>query len=174
MDQSYKEFSKLAKLSCPESCSECCEGHHVHTSLFELLPAAQRLYKEGRTEEILANIKNFKPGHCALIKNHRCTTYEERPSLCRLFGLGRIEDKKGDEEKACFSICKILKEQTPEKVHALQQIEDLKKIKTFRQLHLPLLAQIPPGEAEELPLNEALKRAIEKTLLHYSYQEEIL
>ncbi len=165
IDQAYEEFSKLADLSCPKDCSSCCQDHHVHTSSFEMLPAAQRLYRDGKTDEILEAIESFPPNHCVLLNDHRCSLYEERPSMCRLFGMGRIENKN------TFSICKIIKGKYPEKVKAIHNIDDLKRIKSFNQLYLPLMTQLPQGESEELPINIALKKAIEKVHFNSLYQQ---
>ncbi len=167
MDQAYEEFSKLADLSCPKDCSSCCQDHHVHTSSFEMLPAALRIYREGKTDDIREAIERSSPNHCVLLKDHRCTLYEERPSMCRLFGMGRIENKDS------FSICKIIKKEYPEKVEALQRIDELKNIKSFNQLYFPLMTQIPQGEVEELPINTALKKAIEKVLFYSHYQQDL-
>ena len=170
MDQAYAEFSKLSKLSCPKNCSSCCEDHHVHTSSFEMLPAALRLLKEGKTDETLEAIDGLSANHCALVKNHRCSVYEERPSMCRLFGMGRIENKT--EDKETYSICKIIKKNNADSIRDLEKVKELKNIKSFSQLYMPLVTQIPQGEAEELPINEALKKAIEKVLLYSSYQKD--
>lgn len=164
MDKSYETFHKLSLLSCPQGCSSCCKDHQVHTTSFEMLPAALRLFREDKTDSILEHIETYPPGRCALLHDDKCITYDERPSLCRLFGMGRIENKNS------FSICKIIKEQNPEQVKNLVTIEELKHIKSYGQLYFPLITLIPRNEAEEVPLNQALKKAIEKVLLYSNYQ----
>lgn len=170
MSESYERFCQIGKLSCPPHCSRCCEEHQVSTTVFEMIPAAEVLYEKGLMEETLELIEKSPPHFCVLLKDQRCRLYEQRPSLCRLFGLGRIENKNEKDSELKFSICKIIKEKNPLQVQNLSKITELKELKTFNQLYMPLYTSIPANESEELPLNLALKKALEKVALYKSYE----
>lgn len=172
MEENFKQFSEIGNISCLQNCSKCCTQQHAATSMFEMLPTAEDLYNKGLMEETLKRIDLSPPECCVLASDHGCMTYPLRPSICRLFGLGRIENKKDDDQTFNFSICKVIKDRYPQKVEELKNINQLKKIKTCNQLYLPLLAQIPPSEAIELPINIALKKAFDQIALFKSYDQE--
>lgn len=172
MTETFQRFSQISKLSCPSNCSLCCEEHRPSVTTFEMLPAAEEIFNQGLMDEMMKLIDEYPRGHCVLIQNHRCQVYNLRPSLCRLFGLGRIENKNANKMLPSFSVCKILRKENHEKIENLSKLTELQKLKTFKELYSPIQGQIPQYESEELPINEALKKALVKIAFKKSYERE--
>ena len=76
-----------SKMACKAGCSACCRGD-FHIALIEGLAvkeAVNALPEE--TKKIIAhNIANPNPDRCPLLIDDRCSIYNERPILCRIFG----------------------------------------------------------------------------------------
>lgn len=172
MTETFKRFSQISELSCPSNCSLCCEEHRPSVTIFEMLPAAEEIFNKGLMDETIKLIDEYPSGHCVLIKNHLCQVYHLRPSLCRLFGLGRVENKNANEMTPTFSVCKVLRKENHDQIENLSKLTELQKLKTFKELHSPILGQIPQNESEELPINQALKKALIKIALKKSYERE--
>jgi len=168
MTKNYERFSKMAKISCPKECCLCCKIQHVSANSFEMIPIAEKIFELDLLDDTLKRIENYPEEHCVLLKDNQCSMYHLRPSLCRLFGLGKVKTKK--DPYFLFSICRVIKENHPQIIETLSLKKGFENIKTFTQLHLPLLARIPEEQKNELPINEALKQALIKIAFYKSYE----
>lgn len=92
-----KEF-----IYCKEGCSYCCERGDFPISQIEYDYMSLGFEKLDETSKniIKQNIKNLKNSNkesyvCPYLINHRCSIYNNRPIVCRTFGL-LTEDAKGN------------------------------------------------------------------------------
>src|SRR5262245_9757331 len=99
IDAGTSSFARRSGLACPNGCGHCCENPQVETTVLEALPLAYWLLTrpEGvdlASEELSAIRAEGERRRCIFYKPTagsdptlgRCTVYEERPGLCRLFG----------------------------------------------------------------------------------------
>jgi hypothetical protein len=97
-----------------------------------------------------------------------------RPSVCRLFGFAAVSGKP--PEKGQLSTCKIIKEQDPEAIAKAMDLltanqHDVPYVRDYT-MQIEVLA---PGTAfsERLPINDAIKIALEKVAILPPYMTEI-
>ncbi len=172
MGQSFSTYQASVGLSCPTGCGQCCLNPEVEASMLEMLPMALRIYDEGKLEEWLDRLETNTISHCLIFnyqggRKGQCTLYMERPSLCRMFGVSGYLDKKGE---IAISICKLLKQDFPEKA---QKIKDEKgpDVPKLRDWSLHLSTIHPELIQKRIPINDALKEALEKIALYAKYYE---
>lgn len=77
-------YTAIPEFDCKPGCFECCGPVPCHDWELEKLGV--------ETGEFIAakNLKVIEPGKCQFIKDGKCSVYERRPLMCRLFGT--IED----------------------------------------------------------------------------------
>lgn len=126
----FAKAQKASGMHCPPGCGACCINPAVEVSPLEMLPMAYALLEQGKAETLLEQITNDPTSACPLYeaqsedrKKGRCTQYETRPLLCRLFGVSARRDKYNELE---MMLCRELKNLYPELAQDSQgQIEKL-------------------------------------------------
>jgi len=100
--------------------------------------------------------------------NGSCSNYRYRGLICRLFGFAASRNKYGELRLAT---CTIIKEEQNENYNAAEKgIGDGKYVPVFTDYYMQL-TQIDYHLASLLlPINQALKRAIEEVLQYYAYR----
>jgi Fe-S-cluster containining protein len=184
---------KLATgLRCVPGCGSCCESRHVEATVVEALPLAKEIYRRGEEEKILMAIDEkdlrgdpvcvlfrpnpHRPGH------GRCAYYEFRFLVCRLFGFATRRGKSGKLE---FSPCKIIKQNYPETVSAVDRfigrellpnnvegpaLRELEgpilsnaeglKIPVYQETFMRIAALEPGTGFLRYPVNQAIRKAL--------------
>ena len=162
-------FTRAAGLACPVDCGACCRNPRVTTTSLEMLPAAVMLLASGRAEKLLATLREggeggekLAGGVCALFDG-RCSLYPGRPLVCRLFGSGARRSAHGKRE---FLGCALLREAADPA--AVSEAIDLAPV--AGESLGALLALDPSDAVRELPINDALRFALERVLLDDSYR----
>jgi hypothetical protein len=169
-------FKSETSLHCLTGCGRCCSKPDIDASPLEFLPWAFHLFLNGKAEETLLELNNSFVATChiyrplALIEeyNGSCSNYIYRGLICRLFGYAASRDKYGQLRLAT---CKIIKENQLENFNnAEEAISKGLYIPIFTDYYMQL-SQIDYGLATTvLPINDALKRAIEEVLQYYAYR----
>lgn len=170
------QFQKETKLSCVAGCGKCCTHPAIDASPLEFLPWAFQLFLKGEAEQTLTQLDDSENLTCHVYKplalpgQGRCTDYKYRGLICRLFGFGASRDKYGNLRLAT---CKIIKEGQSKNYEAAQQgISESMKIPIFTDYYLKL-SQIDHHLGNMiLPINKALKIALEEVLQYYHYRPE--
>ena len=169
-------FKAETQLSCNMGCGKCCSTPNIDASPLEFLPWAYHLFLNGKAEETLEELNNATRKSCLLyrplsvLEYHKgnCSNYRYRGLICRLFGYAANTDKFG---KLRLTTCKIIKEEQQEKFTAAE--ESINKgiyVPIFTDYYMQL-AQIDLRMGIMLlPINEALKMAIEEVLHYYAYR----
>ncbi|WKL47503.1 YkgJ family cysteine cluster protein [Flavobacterium pectinovorum] len=169
-------FKSETHLYCNAGCGKCCSTPNIDASPLEFLPWAFHLFLNGKAEETLVELKNNEVKNCHLYRSisileyqkGSCSNYRYRGLVCRLFGYAANTDKFG---KLRMATCKIIKEQQTEN---FTKAEDLINKKTYVPIfsdYYMRLAQIDLRMGVILiPINEALKIAIEEVLSYYAYR----
>tara|TARA_R110002051_G_scaffold324168_1_gene420316 strand:+ start:434 stop:1042 length:609 start_codon:yes stop_codon:yes gene_type:complete len=176
LEKEISGFQSHTKLQCVAGCGKCCTKPDIDASPLEFLPWAFHLFILGKAEETLDTLNERSSTQCFLYNpvsllggnNGSCGQYKYRGLICRLFGYGASRDKMGQLRLAT---CKIIKEGQQE--NFLKASDDIAK-----GLHVPIftdyymnLSQIDFKLGNIIvPINQALKMAIEEVLQYYAYR----
>ena len=167
-------FQAQAGFSCAVGCGKCCEKPGIPASPLEFLPWAFQSFLDGKAEETLEFLSKNTLDICHLYKtlsveggSGRCSAYQHRGLVCRLFGYAAQRDKLG---KLQLVSCKILKGQSVAFQKTSVAINENLSVPVFSDYYLKL-AQIDFGLGQKiLPINKAMKVALEEVLQYYSYR----
>ncbi|MDH5475017.1 MAG: YkgJ family cysteine cluster protein [Cyclobacteriaceae bacterium] len=176
LDSEINSFQSTTKLKCLSNCGRCCTHNQVDASPLEFLPWAYQLYINGEAFEMLEALAektskichNYNPIGLLEEGKGNCSTYEYRGLICRLFGYGANTDKYG---KLRLATCKIIKEdQALAFQNAENMVADGLPIPVFTHYYMRL-SQVDYQLGNTIvPINTALKIAIEEVLQYYMYR----
>lgn len=176
LDTEIKTFQTETKLHCITGCGKCCTKPNIDASPLEFLPWAFQLFLNGQAEIILAKLNTESTSICHIyqpfslenIESGSCSNYKYRGLICRLFGFGANTDKYGALRLAT---CKRIKEEQQTNYTAtVTAIADGLSVPIFTAYY-QRLNQIDFHMGNTiLPINQALKRAIEEVLQYYAYR----
>jgi hypothetical protein len=97
-----------------------------------------------------------------------CSKYDYRGLICRLFSFAATRDKNGNPQLAA---CRFIKQQEPEQYQlALEHIVNGKNVPFFSDYYRKLMQIDFRLGQEYLPINQAIRRALEEVLQYYQYR----
>jgi uncharacterized protein len=176
LDIEINTFQTSTKLHCKVGCGNCCTKPDIEASPLEFLPWAFHLFLNGETENVLEKLSLKTNSICHIYNpislfdnsNGSCSEYPYRGLICRLFGYGANTDKYGQLR---LVTCKIIKEEQADNYQkATEALINKLPIPIFTDYYMNL-SQIDFHLGNIiLPINEALKRAIEEVLQYYAYR----
>lgn len=167
MSSTFSDYQKSTGLMCPPGCGRCCTNPEIEASVLEMIPFALKIYDEGQLEVWLDKIDKREDPRCILLETNettgktQCISYSERPSLCRMFGVAGTFNKR---QEITFAICKHLKELND----SLPEVTPSTPL--IPQWSGKLSALDPKLVSEKLPINLAIKGALEKIAFYTQYQ----
>ncbi|WP_264522245.1 YkgJ family cysteine cluster protein [Flavobacterium sp. N1994] len=175
LEKEISQFQSQTGLHCIAGCGRCCTTPHIDASPLEFFPWAFHLYLNGQAERMLDELNDSNQSLCHIYRplsivdsdNGSCSNYKYRGLICRLFGYAASRDQFG---KLRLATCKIIKENQPDNYqNTTEAISKGLYIPIFSDYYMHL-SQIDFKLAKTmLPVNEALKRAIEEVLHYYAY-----
>jgi Fe-S-cluster containining protein len=177
IDQAIDAFQTATGLHCPSGCGWCCENPNVEATPLEMLPLALELFRQGNVDLWLEKVKAINySGSCVFYKpdpaipgNGRCQVYLWRPSICRLFGFATVTTKQGQPELA---VCVRHKAAMPDIAAAAQEaIAQGLPAPNFAEVAQQIANLNPYLGTERLPINQALRVAIERVGLYLQMGE---
>lgn len=176
LEREIKTFKSATQLDCRVGCGKCCSNPDIEASPLEFMPWAFHLFLNGKAEEMLAELNNSSITTCHIYRplalleeyNGSCSNYRYRGLICRLFGYAANRDKYGELRLAT---CKIIKEDQLENFNNTEEaISKGLYVPIFTDYYMQL-SQIDYHLASIiLPINKALKMAIEEVLQYYAYR----
>lgn len=174
MSESFSQYQRSTGVTCPATCGKCCDNPEVEASPMEMIPMALEIYRRGELETWLDKLMDAEtPSACTVFhaltpdkELGRCSIYEYRPSLCRVFG---ISGWSGKDEKISLSICKKLKVLHADKIQDITQTDDAPLAKNWSLKLMQLDSRLI---TERMPINLAFKKALEKVALLSMYSPE--
>lgn len=176
LDGEISKFQTQTNLHCIAGCGKCCTKLDIEASPLEFLPWAFHLFLNGEAKKTLVELSNTTKTIChiyqplALLDSHngRCGNYKYRGLICRLFGYAGSRDKYGQLRLAT---CTIIKEnQSNSYKSADEAISKGLYVPIFTDYYMNL-NQIDFYLGNTiLPINQALKVAIEEVLNYYIYR----
>ncbi|MDX1391697.1 MAG: YkgJ family cysteine cluster protein [Rheinheimera sp.] len=170
----FSAYQHQRGLNCRTGCGECCLQPTIEATVLEMLPLALHLFDQGKAEQTLTQLEELtEPQGCFFYqklsfdgKQGQCSVYQQRPSICRLFGASGYRDKTG---KPALSTCKIIKAD-----RAIAYQDTLIALESDPP-PMMIMAKEQVNELDyelgkqHLPINEALKQALEKVLFKAWY-----
>jgi Fe-S-cluster containining protein len=173
VDAAITAFQDATGLGCPTGCGHCCETQTPYVSVADMLPIARDAVARGDGDALYdqAVAAAAAGSPCVIFEPGRlpggCTRYELRPMLCRLFGFAAVKDKHGQQRLA---LCRIHARDLPEaSARATAHVDGDGAVPIFAEWQAETDALDPDGSREQLPINEALARALERELLRARY-----
>jgi len=174
LEQESAQFEKVSHIHCFSTCGKCCTYPDIEASPLEFLPWAFHLFLEGKAETTLQQLNLNHSSTCIIYKQlfathlGRCDNYQYRGLICRLFGNAANRDKNGQLR---LVTCSPIKEQQHKEYLATQTaIAKGLKVPIFTDYYM-LLNQIDFHLGNIiLPINKALKMALEEVLQYYAYR----
>jgi Fe-S-cluster containining protein len=174
MWDAFSQYQAASGLNCLVGCGKCCNNPEVEASVLEMFPLALRILDENKLEEWMDKLEEPAQDHCLMYEPHspdgskgQCGVYKERPSLCRMFGVAGFYNK---HQEVTLSVCKLIREKYPDltKIRESEVSDKTPMLITWSYR----LAQIDPGLIQDrMPINQALKKALERIALYAQYQE---
>ena len=166
MSKTFLEYQLSTGLHCLSGCGRCCLNPEIEASVYEMIPLALRIYEEGKTDEWLEKLESNTQESCLLFQSFGegqgfCGSYNERPAVCRMFGVAGTYDK---HQKLRHSICKYIKET----IETLPEAHD--KTPSIAVWNTKLGNLDPELIKGRKPINLAIREAIERVAFYAQYQ----
>lgn len=162
-----QDFSHATGLHCKDGCGKCCENPQIETTVAEMMPLARHLWAAGEARQMWDRLV---PGPCVFYKpdaavagNGRCSVYEYRPGICRLFGFAARRGKDGRKE---LFTCRVMKEHFSEDCRRAQDhIDSGRPVPMASDYGLQVQSADPNWGRELMPINSAVRLALERVHL---------
>ena len=162
-------FKFACGIRCLSDCGHCCDSQKIEATVPEFFPLAVKIYEEKREDEIISRIEErmqTEDKRCILYQpdpevpgNGKCSEYEHRALLCRLFGFSARKNKVGNKE---FCACRAVKKKQPELIkNADKYVAEGGEIPIYQEISLRWMSLFPTMGLETMPINEALLKALE-------------
>lgn len=173
IDREVDALVAATGLACPPGCGACCLSPEVEAAPEELALLAQEWVRRGEALallERLATLETEGRRQCALYRpssedgrQGRCGAYAWRPLVCRLFGFAARHDRRGRTE---LVVCAVMSSAAPETTAAAaRQVAAGTPAPLFGDHAHGLIADFGGRGTERLPINQALRQALERALL---------
>jgi Fe-S-cluster containining protein len=174
LDEEISKFQQWSTLHCKFGCGKCCFKPDIEATPLEFLPFAVYLTREGKAEEWLDRMDKLSDDAVCIILNPTqagaglCSEYPYRGLICRLFGYSARLNKYEQKE---LVTCTIIKTEQHEKfVEAESKIKSDGVVPLMSDYYLKL-HYIDPNLANEfMPINKAIKRALELAWRYFEYK----
>jgi uncharacterized protein len=177
LDLEISQFQDQTKLHCLTGCGNCCNNPTIEASPLEFLPWAFHIYLTGNALETLKELNTkekqsvchiYSPLNAVDTTMGNCSNYKYRALICRLFGYAATRDKYGQQR---LVTCKIIKENQADLYKdTMEAIEKGLYVPMFTDYYMQL-NQIDFNMGNQVvPINKALKLALEEVLQYYAYR----
>jgi uncharacterized protein len=175
-DGATEKFARATGISCPPGCGNCCQFPDIEASELEMMPVARQLLESGEAGAFLEKLQNYPTDKvCVFFEatpgsstEGRCGRYHQRPLVCRLFGFAGRKNKDGRPQ---FTPCPIHQQTCAEKVDAARVHVDRGTLRPplYSDFTDALWATHPTLGLDRFPINQALRRALERVLTTQHY-----
>jgi len=177
LDAHLLSTAEVSGLKCPDFCGMCCRKADIEASPLEFMPLAAWLYKKGKVNDFLAKLDHPEHQWCACFDPDAsakgawgCQYYEHRGLICRLFGFGFRLNR---ENLPVLVTCKIMKSTQAAAVSKAGEmaVSHPEEMPVFSNYFMRLLAIDPDLAVPQMPINQAIRVAIEKLYFYYLDKE---
>jgi Fe-S-cluster containining protein len=174
LDSEIRQFQNWSNLHCKFGCGKCCFKPDIEATPLEFLPFAVHLCNTHQAENWLNRLATLNNSQICVILNPTqagaglCSEYPYRGLICRLFGYSARTNKYDVKELVTCSIIKTEQKENYENAEA--KIKSGNGVPLMADYYLKL-HYIDPNMANEfMPINQAIKKALELALQYFVYQ----
>jgi Fe-S-cluster containining protein len=173
MTDAFSAFQSETKLFCPPGCGKCCIHPDIESTVLESLPTALKIYREGKLDQWMEKLEN-SGSRCVHWEGNfetgmgKCTSYETRPSVCRMFGVSGTFDKN---HRVTLSVCRELRKQFPEGVKSVSAESTTENTPMIPHWYARIQHLGSPEIMVRRPINQALLEALQLVGFHSQYHE---
>lgn len=176
LEQEIKSLQSTSGLHCIAGCGKCCIKPEIEATPLEFIPFAYHLYLNGHIEahyDVLLTRKSaicsiFVPVPNSTVKG-RCSEYQYRGLICRLFGYSAIRDK---HNVASFITCAPLKDLEGDKVAKIRSdMNSGQSVPMMNDYYFKIRSIDPDLGTVLMPINQAILRAMEHVMGYYAYRK---
>jgi uncharacterized protein len=173
LDKEIAAFQSWSELGCRIGCGKCCFKSDIEATILEFLPFAQHLYERNEAFSWLEKLETIDSPLCSILDPGQggvglCSEYKHRGLICRLFGFSARTNKYSKKE---LVTCQVIKEdQAASYGLAVEKIERGSEVPVLSQHYMRLHAIDFELTHEFLPINQAIKKAIEVILHYHAYR----
>ena len=173
LDQEIAAFQASSSLHCKFGCGKCCFKPDIEATILEFLPFAFHLYQTNQIESWYDKLCGNQSPICLILNPDQsgaglCSEYKYRGLICRLFGYSARTNKYGKKE---LITCQIIKAEQFENFNeAAKQVDEGGDVPIMSNYYMRLRNIDPQLATTFLPINQAMKAALEKVLSYYAYR----
>ncbi len=176
LEEEIADVKHHTGLQCIAGCGRCCVKPDIYASPLEFLPLAFYWFKNGAATQMLELLEqerspicfNYRPLSVGDQVNGACHNYVHRGLICRLFGYAASRDKNGELK---LVTCKTIKEQFPREYgNANRWIEEKEYVPVVSDYYKRLIQIDFRLANQSLPVNEAMREALEEVMHYYAYR----
>ncbi|OGK10798.1 MAG: hypothetical protein A2W80_03590 [Candidatus Riflebacteria bacterium GWC2_50_8] len=173
VDKEVRQCKSHTGIECVQHCAHCCSYEDITASPAEFLPFAWHAWRLGLLDQWFDELDKHDSKVCAFARLSEgawgCKIYPARGLICRLFGFSATTDKNG---RPLFAACRILRQHRPELVENVTgYLARGGKMPVIAHYYRQLSAIEPALGREMMPINQAIKKALEIIYFHFSYRE---
>ncbi|UJP65763.1 YkgJ family cysteine cluster protein [Mongoliitalea daihaiensis] len=177
LDQEVKAFMDVSQLTCISGCGKCCSNPKVSATVMEFIPLAFDLYDKGKAEAALDLLDSkTEDDWCIVYKSLSedgamgfCSDYHNRGMICRLFSSSHRTNKHGQKE---IITCKKIKTEKQSAFElTAQAVNQGLEIPSSSGYYAQLFTIDQGLTADQFPINQAIRKAIEHVLTYQFYTE---
>ncbi|KEO72106.1 Fe-S oxidoreductase [Anditalea andensis] len=177
LDSDVSLYLGKSGLTCYAGCGKCCMNPQVAATVLEFIPLAFDIYQKGNAEKAMDMLEQTSEQEYCMqfLKTAQdkesgvCNTYIYRGLICRLFGVSARRNKYGNKE---MITCKKLKEGKQAIYQATTAgINMDMEVPMANDFYAKLSAIDINLSAETFPINQAIKKALEKVMMYKYYYE---
>jgi Fe-S-cluster containining protein len=176
LDSEIQQFQNWSHLHCKVGCGKCCFKPDIEATPLEFLPFAVHMGKTGQAEFWLNRLETLENQEICTILNPLqsgaglCSEYVYRGLICRLFGFSARTNKYDVKELVTCSIIKT--EQQPNYEIAEAKIKSDGNVPLMREYYLKLHFIDPNLANEFMPINQAIRKALNLWSQYSYYKQE--
>lgn len=176
LDAEISAFRAETGVHCVSGCGKCCNKPDIEASPLEFLPLAFHWFITHQADEKMAHLESNTSPLCVIyspltlldLNKGNCSIYQYRGLICRLFGYAARRDKYGDYKMVT---CKIIKEMQAENYQqAVAMLERKEYVPVFTEYYQKLMQIDFRMASQMMPINEAIREALETVLSYYAYR----
>lgn len=163
LDSEIANFQNWSGLGCKFGCGKCCFKADIEATPLEFLPWAFEQCTKG-LEQFWVHKIETADSICVILNPTQagaglCSEYATRGLICRLFGYSARTNKYDKKE---LVTCQIIKtEQAAAYQTAVEKIDAGNAVPVMADYYLKLHYIDPALAVDFMPINQALKRALE-------------
>ncbi len=174
LDSEIAQFQAMSLLHCKFGCGKCCFKPDIEATILEFIPFAFHLYKSNQIEIWYDKLTVNESPICLILNPDQsgtglCSEYKYRGLICRLFGYSARTNKYGKKE---LITCQIIKtEQKDNYETAERRVSEQGGVPVMSHYYMQLRNIDQELATTFLPINQAMKAAIEQVLSYFAYRE---